>query len=338
MEKKKKTFLFIDKSNNKNKRFNYKYLFLITVLGFILLAVTLFCFDMHTIMYGDSQSAVGQYIMSVVTVLGGALVGVGLWINNRRVLEQTRQNNIAEKAQINTRFKDAATLLGSENVSSILSGIYALHQIAMETSDGNDTQKGYVSVIHDILCAFIRENTDTIHDEVKGRDWRINKKPPIVIQTILKVLFTNEKQIYKELIADLSYCVFEYINLEEAAFTGVDFSKTKFIKSTFKKSVFESCFMEEAFIDEVDFSGCDFRKIVFDNSLIRKTTFENALLADCDFWHTQQNSVSYKNAGFKNVDFKNSVFENKMNFDETPFKNLSHEQIITDALSLTKEK
>jgi len=335
MEKKKRTFLFIGKNNVNIKRFNYKYVFLFTIAGFILLAFSLFYLDIHIFMYGNTQSAVGQYIMSVVTILGGSLVGVGLWINNRRVMEQIRQNNIAEKGQINMRFKDAATLLGSENVSSILSGIYALHQVAIETCDGDDTQKGYVSIVHDILCAFIRENTDTIYDEVKERDWRINKKPPVVIQTILKVLFKNEKQIYRDLITDLSHCVFEYIYLEDAVFNGVDFSKTKFIKSVFKKSTFMSCFMEEVFIDEMDFSECEFQKTVFDNSIIRKTSFEKGLLTDCDFWHTQQNNVNYKKVTFKNIDFKESILDN-IDFKQTIFENVEKERIISDSASMGK--
>ncbi|MFR9165356.1 MAG: pentapeptide repeat-containing protein [Dysgonomonas sp.] len=338
MQKKKRTFLLnINSKNDSIKRFYYKYVFLIIILGLLIVACVLFFFDIHIIMYGNTSTAVGQYVMAIATILGGALVALGLWINNRRVLEQSRQNNIAERAQINTRFKDAATLLGSENVSSILSGVYALHQIAVETYDGDDIQKGYVGVIHDILCAFIRENTDTIHNEEKGKNWRVNKKPAIVIQTILKVLFKNEKQIYKDLITDLSDCVFERVYLEEANMTGVDFSRTKFIKSNFKNSAFVSCFMEESFMDEVNFSNCFFEKTVFDYSIIRKTTFEKTKLTNCDFWETHQNHVNYNQAIFQNIDFKDSVFEEEINFSNTILAGFSKKEILEKSVSLSRK-
>lgn len=320
MQKKKNTFSDIIVTNKKTIKIIYqKYIFLIIISLIIFLSVFFFFKGAHVVMFGRTDTAIGQYIMAVATILGGTLVALGLWVNNRRVSEQIRQNDIAEKAQINMRFKDAATLLGSENVSSTLSGVYALHQIAIESHVGDDTQKGYVNIIHDILCAFIRENTDTVKNEENGKSWRINKKPAIIIETILKVLFKNEKQIYRHLITDLSYCVFEHIYLEDANIIGVDFSKTKFIKSRFKGSVFHSCFMEETFIDEVDFSMCVFEKAIFDNSFIRKTSFEKSKFIQSDFCNSVQTEVKYNKATFVEVDFNGASLDNLIDFEGATF-------------------
>lgn len=337
MQKKKRTFASIMQTQKKViSQFYYKYIFLIIIVVTILVGIIFYKLDAHIMMFGDIPSALGEYVKTLATVMGGALLILGLWINNRRVTEQIRQNNIAEKAQINTRFKDAATLLGSENVSSILSGIYALHQIAMEVSVGNKRQEGYISVIHDILCAYIRENTDNVRNEENGKMWRVNKRPAIVIQTILKVLFKNEKFIYSNLITDLSDCVFEYIDLDNAHLSGVDFSRTKFIKSSFKETTFFSCYFEETFIDGVDFSKSSFEKVIFDFSQIKNTIFANSKMKDSDFWDAGLTKVDFKNTEFRNVDFKGSIFNEDVSFENTSLMKYSLDEIRTQSTDLTK--
>lgn len=338
-QKKKKTLSSIVKTQKKVlSNFYYKYIFFIIIVGSISLGVIFYKMDAHIMMFGNTSTAMGEYIKTVATVMGGALLILGLWINNRRVAEQIRQNNIAEKTQINNRFKDAATLLGSDNVSSILSGIYALHQIAMEVSRSRDEerQKGYVNVIHDILCAYIRENTDTIHNEENGKKWRINKKPTIVIQTIMKVLFKNEGFIYSNIITDLSDCVFEHIDLDNAYLSGVDFSRTKFIKSRFKDATFLSCYFEETFIDDADFTDSTFEKAVFDFSHIKNTSFVNTKIWESDFWDATLNHVNFKGAQFQDVDFKGTHFEKNINFENTSLNKYSLEDLQNQSLELTK--
>lgn len=292
--------------------------------------------DAHIALFGDTPSALGEYVKTVATVLGGALVLLGLWINNRRVAEQIRQNNIAEKGQINTRFKDAATLLGSENVSSILSGVYALHQIASESSVGDEIQKGYVRIIHDILCAYVRENTETIVKEDDGREWRVNSKPTIVIQTIIKVLFKNNEFIYSDLMTDLSNCIFEDTDFDNAYIANVDFSKTKFIRSTANNCSFVSCYLENTFIDEVNFSGSSFDKIVFDNSHIKNTSLTESKLSECDFWDVILYKTTFEKAKMEKIDFKNAIFEEDVIFSDTALAGFTLDEITKDSLNMTK--
>lgn len=335
--KKKNTFSLLLKTNKEAiTQLYYKYIFIVIIFGTILVGIIFYKLDAHIVLFGNTNSALGEYVKTVATVLGGALVILGLWINNRRVTEQIRQNNIAEKGQINTRFKDAATLLGSENVSSILSGVYALHQIAMETSVGNESQRGYVNIVHDILCAYIRENTDTIRNEENGKAWRINKKPAIVVQTIMKVLFKNNGFIYSDLVTDLSNCVFEHLYLDDAYIANVDFSRTKFIKSDIKHAVFVSCYLEGTFIDETDFSESSFEKVVFDFAHIRNSSFSKTKICKSDFWDAILTTVDFKEALFEKVDFKNAVFENNTSFGNTVLADYSFEEIKTKSVEITR--
>ncbi|MBK5722768.1 pentapeptide repeat-containing protein [Dysgonomonas sp. Marseille-P4677] len=337
MSKKSKIFSSILKSNRKAiSYFYYKYIFLIIIFGCILTGIIFYKLDAHIILFGDTPSALGEYVKTVATGLGGALVILGLWINNRRVAEQTRQNNIAEKGQINTRFKDAATLLGSGNVSSVISGIYALHQIALESSEEDDIQRRYVNIIHDILCTYVRENTDTIINEDTGKEWRVNSEPTIVIQTIMKVLFKNNEFIYSDYMTDLSNCVFEDIDFDNAHFSNVDFTKTKFIRSTAQNCSFTSCYMENSFMDGMDFSDTSFDKVIFDSSHIKNTSFVSATLKECDFWNTIIFNSNFDNTRLNNVDFKDCIFEGDITFNNTILEKYTLEEIRTKSDILTK--
>lgn len=314
LDKKRKTFSSILKKNKKVfVKLYYKHIFLIIVVSTLIISLALYMADAHIILFGNNDSALGEYVKTIATVLGGALLILGLSINNKRVVEQTRRNDIAERGQLNTRFKDAATLLGGEQVSTILSGVYALHQIAEEAYGEDQYQQGYISVIHEILCAYIRENTSTIENKEKGKMWRINEKPTIVVQTIMKVLFNNERAIYKNLVTDLSDCVFEDINLDDARIIGVDFSRTKFIRSSFKNVRVESCYLEEVFVDDVDFSNSYFKNVIFDHSFIRNTKFTEAKITTSDFWEVKFDHVDFKDVQLNKVDFKDAIFESTEN-------------------------
>ncbi len=337
MSKKRKTLSYVLKKNKEElSKIYYKYIFLIIILGSLFIGILFYKLDAHILLFGDTPSALGEYVKTVATVMGGGLVVLGLWINNRRVAEQTRQNNINEKGQINSRFKDAATLLDSGSVSSMLSGVYALHQIALESSVGDERQRGYVKIIHEILSAFVRENTEKIVNKEEGTEWLINKKPTIVIQTIMTVLFKNNEFVYSDLMTDLSHCIFEDIDLDQAHIENVDFTKTKFIRTSAKECSFISCYMDNAFVEQTDFSNTRFEKVVFDNSHIHNSTFEESQFDQCDLWDTIIADTSFNKAKFKNVDFQNTIFEENVDFRNTVLEQYSLEEIRTQSAELTK--
>lgn len=142
---------------------------------------------------------------------------------------------------------------------------------------------------------------------------------------------------FNNIITDLSDCVFENLYLDEANIVGIDFSRTKFIKSNFKQSNFHSCYLEDAFIDEVDFSMCSFNNVVFDDSFIRKSTFEGARFTTCDFWETQQTHVKYDKASFTAIDFKSSVLDQSVSFRSTSLEQYPLIEIVNNSVNLTQK-
>lgn len=77
-------------------------------------------------------------ILTYIGIVCGAILLVG------NQYSANRRNIIIGKGNLDTRFKDAALLLAHENTSANISGIYALHQIAIEASKGDSDQQGYI--------------------------------------------------------------------------------------------------------------------------------------------------------------------------------------------------
>jgi uncharacterized protein YjbI with pentapeptide repeats len=145
-------------------------------------------------------------------------------------------------------------LLANENTSAMLSGVAALHQIAVEASQTED-QKDYVQVIKDILINFIREGSV---QEEKDADGNIitkarNDKKPIVIQTIIDKLFKSDNwKIYVEeqKRTDLRYCVlkgvdFRNAHLEKAYFWVCSFGRSVLLGCSFERSVLLGCIYKQ---------------------------------------------------------------------------------------------
>ena len=82
----------------------------------------------------------------IMTFIGVVVGGIILWLN---LIQNTRRNNQMQKSNIDSRFKDAATLFCSQDTSAILAGIFALHQLFLDSKLLN--QDEYVNIIKEIF-------------------------------------------------------------------------------------------------------------------------------------------------------------------------------------------
>lgn len=234
----------------------------------------------------------GDFFKFILLIVGGIIAIYGLMVNykrleitNRQVEQQTEQVKIAikqiqlaEKTQINTRFKDAAQLLASEHTSAILSGIYALDQIVVEVSQSDDEQyKGYVKVVHDILCAYLRENS--ILDEL-GKPIKRNR-PDIVFQTIVSQLFVNNKAVYNGLEAELQKTYLAGLYLEGANLQRTVLLFTNLQYTILKRADLQSAFLALANLQGASLQGAKLNETDFSNAEMDvDTNFSGTCLAD----------------------------------------------------------
>ena len=124
------------------------------ILLFILL-ILLFIINFETIanyFYGDENlSNKGQLLGTALTAIGGICVIWGLYLNNKKVAEQTRQNDIAVQNSNDKRFGEAIGYLNDNNEGIAIGGAYALYQLARE-------DKRYAPIITNIFYNYVVDN------------------------------------------------------------------------------------------------------------------------------------------------------------------------------------
>ena len=179
-------------------------------LFILVIASILWYFDEYwhiLFMFFGSKTNLSETMTYAGATAGGIILIGNLLVNNKRLKEQektneltrealaqTREmqietNRLAAKKQLDARFKDAVQLLASKNTSVILSGIHALAQIAAEDAQINAPgQQDYVHVITNIFTSFISEEEDKNSHVINKANIDESK---IIIQTIEAYLKSN---------------------------------------------------------------------------------------------------------------------------------------------------
>jgi len=214
------------------------------IYSFVIFIVGLCCvpFIWNDWFFGKRSTTIAEKFKYIGAFVGGLLLLLNAYAFLQQAKEQNRSNNLVAKGQLDTRFKDAATLLAAGNTSAELSAIHTLHQIAIEASK-TENQRDYVRVIKDILIAFIKENSVIEYEEKdENRAIAFSKGIPcigcipnikeaystksyLVVQTIIDKLFRNNGwEIYAEYPTDLSSTVLKEIDFSKSQLHNVNFS------------------------------------------------------------------------------------------------------------------
>ena len=118
----------------------------------------------------------------------------------RATKEQANANRHTERGQRQERLKNAIEHLGHTSDSVRLGGAYELFHLARDTEDLRQT-------VLDILCAHIRRTTGE-SEYRKAHE----SKPSEEVQSLLTLLFVQEREVFKGL----------RINLQESWLNGTD--------------------------------------------------------------------------------------------------------------------
>lgn len=165
------------------------------ILLFILL-ILLFIINFETIanyFYGDENlSNKGQLLGTALTAIGGICVIWGLYLNNKKVAEQTRQNDISVQNNNDKRFGEAIGYLNDNNEGIAIGGVYALYQLAKEDSR-------YIPIISNIFLNYVNDN--------------ISKQSKKSYQTILSLLFSKDNLFVFDGVPQYKNIVFGDINM-----------------------------------------------------------------------------------------------------------------------------
>lgn len=299
--------------------------------------------EWHNALFNEGKDTnLGGYVKLIGATIGGLIVFWGLLINNERVRQQTEQNKISERGQIGTRFKDAAQLLTQDSTSANLAGVYALHQIAIEVHKSQD-QLEYIKTIHDLLCAYVRENCPVKREKGIIVETK-RKKEDIVIQTIIDKLARdkNSELIYKDLRIDFSYS-----NLKELSLGQGYFKEAFLIGADIRGVLFGLSNLENAFLSKADLYGSNFvgsnlTDATLDDALLQRNYFQNAKLSYLYIHNSEIANILEDSSGEKYIKYfrlitafpKSKIFteeELEYHFEFTQ-ENLSNKFLVYDSL------
>ncbi|MER5989478.1 pentapeptide repeat-containing protein [Streptomyces viridosporus] len=237
----------------------------------------------------DLQPADGVVITGFRTMLvalgGGAVAALGLMYTHRKLkhdeklfqhaqeqfeLAQLQFNHAQEKdreqaeisreSQVNDRYVDAVKLLGSENITECLGGIYALERIM------HDSEKDHRTVV-EVLAAFIRQQAPASDlDKGSTQSADTEHKPEEHVRAALAVLGRrpDREEIFRIDLSrtDLRGAELGGLNLQRATFYGADLTL--------------------AHLSESNLQGAVFSRATLSGSILIGANLEKALLIDSD--------------------------------------------------------
>ena len=119
--------------------------------------------------------------VTIVKIITGLLVLVGMYWTSRRVLAAEDNVRVAEEGQVTERFTRAIEQLGDDKMAIRLGGIYALERLA------KDSEKDHGPIM-EVLTAYVRERAPRQEEDTHNGA----EKPPTDIQAILTVIGRRE--------------------------------------------------------------------------------------------------------------------------------------------------
>lgn len=224
-------------------------------IGLTFLLIIAFNFEFLSKFFFGEQNNLnprGELLKISVQVIGGLVLILGAVYSLSIASAMNENNKLIEKGNISQRFKDAIDMLESKNSNTSLGGIYALHQIAKDN-------KEYKEQVFNVLTAYINTKTKDLPSwkDIKKPE-RFTIKPCIEIQTIVKLLFSKQDNIYKGFSA-----TFENAKLYGADFSDLNFSKAIFKDVEIQNSVFKKTWFIKCHFVTVDFTFSDFTNANF---------------------------------------------------------------------------
>ena len=328
------------------------FIFILLIVAIVAVATAGYSqpFEWHNVLFNDGKDTnLGGYVKFIGAAIGGLIVFWGLLINNERVRQmseqvknQNKQNEIAERGQIGTRFKDAALLLAEDNISANLSGVEALYQIAKEEYI-NQTKNGYIETIYRIFYSYLHENIGP-HKEDKRSTQTVGRNLAPVIQSIIDKLLKNDGEKIFNISninlkrfdlrnIDLESVYLQGANLQEAYLQSVNLQKSNLQEANLVRAKLISAKLQHA-----DFSGATLKSALLQRAKMQHANFTNASLDDVRFkratmkninmegasvigGHLQDlmiESANLNNANFVRAHFNESHF-NEMRFSKVNF-------------------
>jgi hypothetical protein len=250
-----------------------------------------------------------------IGIVGGIII---LYLSFKRFNQTEKQINLTEDNNLNTTFKDAVTLLGSDNVSVRMGGVHTLIDIAKKNPNK------YSKRINDILCNYIVEQTNKVP---------YNKRN---IQGLIDLVIIENSETFKDFPKNLSRATFkeiffrpfplgtkEKINIYDISFSDSTFDYCIFLNLKLNNILFDKSKIKKLQFSSVNLDFCNFRNIEIDEELLfcpydKDLDINNnaSILNYCTFNQkekiiNQKEKIIFFNTIIKNSNIKDSYCDDK---------------------------
>ena len=175
--------------------------------------------------------------------------------------EQARANENTEQGQRQERLKNAIEHLGDEKDSVRLGGAYELFHLAEDSKDLRKTAL-------DILCAHIRQTTSE-----KEYQENHQSKPSEEVQSLLRLLFVQEHEVFEGLRIELQGSWLNGANLRKA-----HLQKSILTETYLQGATLAGADLQEADLIEAHLQGADLRKVQLSGADLMDACLQGALL------------------------------------------------------------
>ncbi|MFV0321092.1 MAG: pentapeptide repeat-containing protein [Alphaproteobacteria bacterium] len=225
-------------------------------------------------------------LFSSLLALASASVIAVFWLI--RMCQTDKQIALTEAGQLNERFKDAVTLLGNENRSVRIGGLYTLLEISKSESQKKNPE--YPRMVVEIICGFIRSQSQKDYFEWKKQNPERDEKEYKIyddIQTALDVLFRghlDEK---------------EYIMKREKIFSNEE-------RKSFDEKMMKISYLNLVYGDEYHnrfFSGVSEKNYKLFESQLNQAMLNDAYIADVNFVRSALRGANLKRSYLRNCCF-----------------------------------
>lgn len=234
----------------------------------------------------------GQYITTLITLIGGVGLFIGLWLTHRRskameynVANQTTQLELTRKSQVDERFKNAIEHLANTKMTIAIGGITELVQVAKEEP------LTYAQAVSSIFSEYIKVRCS------------VAKKPNATNQTvqyIINNLFnSSESNPFHNVQTDLSRCILVQFNFDYLKICNTNLTSCHL--GHIRKAQFHNCRLVHVKLFNVQLSHLTFKKSNLGNLVTYFSSLIECKIEDCTL-----DSAIFLDASFTNVEFRDA--------------------------------
>jgi uncharacterized protein YjbI with pentapeptide repeats len=246
---------------------------------------------------------------TLVQAIGGIILSITAYVGycNFRVGEKNLK--VTEDKQVTERFSKSIEHLGSEKIDVRLGGVYALEQIAIDSSK-------YHWTIMEILSAFVREKSkkSALEKEKVKED----------IQAALTVMARRKiEQDPQGKRINLKQVNMRFIELQEASINGFNLSFANFMYADFSRGDFSNSDLRNSNLSRADFSdanfsGSDLRNVDFCKANISGANFNEANLSNAYLSGSNLTNANLIGANLSNADLSFHDHEDHEEYIDDP--------------------